>query len=236
MNRKPSIRPCLYVLSLCFARTCAGNVFVDNGTFYATVDPPGLSTTNTLILGPVSPFVNSQTATFQAAYTSVQHVLSWSGNDVNYRLDTQQHLQGFQGSVSSTGNFRITPSIDSVLTIHEEYAYNHPATLLGAATVGARIRLATTNTTVYADGYGNGTFDLGPPIGTLVLDGTIPLNANTAYIFSYVMVSHNFDPPPPDAVWAGTGFLDLTVRPIPEPTALFPLALLALFRRSRSHR
>jgi len=52
------------------------------------------------------------------------------------------------------------------------------------------------------------------------MDGAVPLNANTAYVFSFVLDSHSYQPITPEAVWAGTGFLDLAVRPVPEPATL----------------
>jgi hypothetical protein len=219
-------------LTLFCISACAGNVIISNGNFSTRVfESPGPIDTDILILGSSSPFVDSQTSVIGLSTCSAQHVLAWSGDEMTYRHDTQQHLQGFEGLVQSVSSFRITPSIDSVLTIHEEYAYSHPPSLLGAADISARVRVLGSATSIYNDGDSGGTFDLEPPTGTLVVDGSIPLNANIVYTVSVAMTSHSFDPIIQSAVWAGTGFVEMNLSPIPESTALLPLALAALVLR-----
>jgi hypothetical protein len=90
---------------------------------------------------------------------------------------------------------------------------------------------------VFQDFDSDGTLGLGPPAGTLTIDGSAILNAGTTYSLGFQFTTDNFAIPPAQAAWLGDGEIYMSIRPIPEPAALLPLAFAALFlRRHKSHR
>jgi hypothetical protein len=212
-----------------------------NGLFLVRVDPPGLAPIDNFLQLDSNPFEHTQISSYGDSWTAAQLAMSWSGDNGDFHLDTQQHLQGFTpGVVETSGNFiRLTPSIDSILTLHMEYSYNHPTNQIGSASISAGVQINGTNTFIWSDAAHGGNVGLGPTSGLLSIDTTLPLPAGTTYVFDYHMFSNNFgttSPPPPNALWLGDGQIDLTLRPIPEPAALLPLVVLLFLAQSRRSR
>lgn len=179
-----------------------------------------------------SPFASSHEVFLNASQNSAQYDWAWSGDSGNFESSTNQHLQGIEGYVDSAGGFLIRTSVPSLVSIDATYSYDHPPQLLGSADLQVSIRISGTNQTVFSQVVSGGTFGLGSPTGILELTGSAFLNPNVLYVLGYDFITDNFTTPPPTVAWLGSGQINLSINPIPEPTMTMCLALLLLFKRN----
>jgi hypothetical protein len=198
--------------------------------------PPGTSFVSDYRVAYSLPFWDSESTQLGPSHVEAQISLTSDADNADFYVQTQQHLQGYgPASVNTFGSIAVMPSVDSILTIHEEYLFNQPASQDGSAGITLGVKYAGTTNYLLLTGVHGGTIGFGSPSGLLTLDRQLRLTANIPYKLQYSMNSDSFDPPPPNAVWEQSGFVQFSIRPIPEPAAFLPLVvLLARSRRRKS--
>jgi hypothetical protein len=224
-------------LGLCSASGSSGSLIVQQGIIYVEILPSGISPLRDLSLFSISPIQLLQSISYQQSFSNAQYDASWSGDNLDFHVDVQQRLQGYLGRVQDLGAWSMTPAVDSLVTLHGEYTYDHPTDALGSASISTQIKIYDTNQVIGGATEYGGTTGLGPHAGHLVLDYSLPLSAGVKYRFSYLMESEG-NQSSSSMVYLGSGFYDISVRSIPEPATLLPIALAALLflapgRRSR---
>ena len=133
----------------------------------------------------------------------------------------------------SSGGIVLAASQDLEVTIDAEYTYSAPATGFFTRLTVDVIDLSDNNSLFFGIDEG-GPFFLGPPAGTLLVEGNLIIPGGTTYFLSYSMATHSFA--------SGTGIiatadgdLAITLQTVPEPSTLFLVAVgsLGLTRRRR---
>jgi hypothetical protein len=214
------------ILALWCCESSTGTIIVQQAGLSVEVQPYGFPLIRDTFLPDLSNFQDSHGVSYSQSFANAQYVSSVHGDEFDFHVSSQQHLEGTMGRVQNINGWSLTPSVNSVLTIQGEYLYNHPPTLLGDASLDTSLRLYDTNQLVDAQIEDGGTSGFGPYAGLLSINATVPLSAGVKYHFACLMSSHGFDPPSPGQAWRGDGSFDISVRPIPEPAALLPLAAL----------
>jgi MYXO-CTERM domain-containing protein len=234
----------VFILSITlFARVDAvrGQLAVENIRFLERVTPSGGGgdSQSTFFEFPPSPnhIAFSQTATIPPSYSTGTYDVQWSGDNAYFQISIDHHLQGFRGGLLSNGTIIFRPAVDSFVTLNGTWTYNHYPAMLGSTVFGMRV-VQPGAPNPWSDQKPGGTDYLLPPSGTLTLSGSATLQAGVRYSVGYNISTDNFSnpgAPPAIAAWLGTGFIDITVQPVPEPAALALLAAAMpfLIRRRR---
>jgi hypothetical protein len=230
----------VFLLCVFCANPCIAGLVVGLSTLATRVSPALSSSIQDILAIDSNPFQQFHAITFQNSASATQYDMEWAGDEGSFHISANHHLQGMKGFVDSFGMVFVTPAVDSRFSVISEYTYNHPSQFLGSADLSVRATKEGTLDFAFNQAVSGGTFGLHPPAGTLHVDGSGILLAGVTYVLDYQMRSSNYAIPAPTAVWAGDGFIDLTIRPIPEPAALLPLAALLYLapgrRRSRRSR
>jgi hypothetical protein len=212
-----------------------GNLVVSAWDLYVFVNP-NEGNSNGAGFGQVqNPFVGTATASIPPTVVSAEFQASWVADSFLFSLDTTQHAETFQGSVTTAGFIHLTPMVDSILTINASMDYDlpqQPARAALAISVGwfdpAQIL------------YGNSqvqTNFLGPASGTFVVDSDqVFLPGGQPWRLQWGFHLDHFDPPIPGAASDAGGMLTFTIQPVPEPATALGVLAAAVFLRRRRHR
>ncbi len=182
----------------------------------------------------VNPFSDSHTLALGNSFANSFYQFGWDDSGLAEFLITANHAAA--GTVGpliqslSSGNIWLTPSVESILTLDAVYDY----------ALGNGDRQLN-----YAVGAGGGTGGIGvshqiipvighPSSGQLTFHDELLLQPGVEYTLAYYMI-HRSVSGSPDSLSSGSGSVQFSIIPIPEPAtgALLAPAMLLAFRRRR---
>lgn len=181
-----------------------------------------------------NPLQDQFNASIPPSMVSATYQISWDINSLFFALDTTLHAESLNGNVNSFGFMRVTPEVDSVLIFDGSYFYNMP-TQPARASMSFTVSRTNPTQTIFSSSQVRTNF-IGPPSGTLLLNDSVFLSAGETWRIGWSFGLIHFDPPIPGAASNGTGHLAFQIHPVPDPSALAPLAFAALLLRRRGHR
>ncbi len=183
-----------------------------------------------------NPFHNSHTAFHGSSYASASYDFAWTGDSAHFDVYPSHYLQQLEGRTSSDGRIIVSPAVDSIISLTGTWQFAWPNTVIGATDIGFAVGDTQTKEIIVNDGAHGGNFDLGPPHGTLNIQGSGLLLAGVEYLIYYTALVDHYDPTPPGTHGEASGAIHFEIMPVPEPAALALLAsALLLAPRRRRH-
>lgn len=181
-----------------------------------------------------SPYMSEQHITVSPSEAHSYFDFSWTPDTASF-LVAASHvaLDGNGGTRSaSTGNIYITPSVDLLLTATGTYAYDLPGwdmqVAYGLVVFDDQFQERFVRT------FGDDTFIDGPTAASFTLNTQFVLPAQEISILSYRFRLDAFDST--GLLATGSGNMQFTLQPVPEPHTLAFLAIGAAALRRRACR
>lgn len=220
---------------------------VTAGTF--TVDDWRLSTvvqeesggpiSGRISLEPSNPFCEFFAGDVGTSHVSTQYDIAWSDTSGSFRMDTDLAVTAVgdfpPGQGYSDNTMWITPAEDVRLVMHSEYAYDLPVVGMSTSYVFL-VDDSNTGAALFAEAHRVNTMISGES-GTLGIDADVVLPAGQCWeIFTRMHVSFGSGSNGHQAT--GSGFFDIQLMPVPEPTTAVLLSAVAIplvASRRRSH-
>jgi len=181
-----------------------------------------------------NPFQGSHTATLDNSYATTSYDMGWTVDSAHFDAFPTHHLEQLDGDAGSEGRIRLTPSIDSTISLHGTYEYAWPSAAEGTSVIFMSVTDLQTEEEIVGDSAFGGNFGIGPYHGTLDVSGNATLLAGREY-FLYYIARIILDPTPPGTYGEGVGEIHFAITPVPEPATALLLAcfLLIAFQRRR---
>jgi len=180
-----------------------------------------------------NPYQQTLVGTLANSYASTAHDFGWTGDSAHFDAYPNHYLQQLEGITVSEGRIHLVPAIDSTVTLQGTLQYAWPSAALGGSVLYMSVfDLQMEEAIVFESEFG-GNFGLGPPFGTLNVDGSGLLQAGRLYELYYLARIDHFDPTPPGTHGEASGEIHFSIVPVPESAtlALVLPAALALRRR-----
>ena len=213
-----------------------GGLVVDSWSVGATVHDWAADDFNTVFNQVVqNPFQTVHSAMFGSSTATVNYDFAWSGDSGHFDLGAIHHLEELEGDTSSSGYVFVVPAVDSNVSFSGSWRFAWPSATRGSTSLHLAIVDAQTEEFVADEVAFGGNVGLGPPFGTLNVQGGATLLATRGYFVQYTVFIDHFDPTPPGTYGEGVGEIHFSMTPVPEPAAL-ALILPALFFPRRRKR
>lgn len=191
------------------------------------------------IIGTVSnPFQSNVTAQIGLDNLAANYDFIWDESpaigDFNTSLTHEIRSPGVR--IQNATNIYILPTEPVAVTIEGRLDYAHtPGDQLQLKFL-ANILNLTTIENEFTGGAFTGEGFSGPSSDTVFIDAEIILQPGMSYRLSHLLESSNQTPIPANGIFDATGFVNYSIRPVPEPATACLTALLTLpfvFRKSR---
>ncbi len=176
-----------------------------------------------------NPFQDSHTAILNNSYTTATYDFGWSGDSAHFDVSTNHHQQQLLGSTESVGQIHLIPAVDSIITAQGTWQYAWPNSARGDTDIFLDVYdLLAEENIVDAFAYG-GNEGLGPPHGTLYVQGSGLLLAGREYEVYYDTTVYFYTPTPSGDA---SGEVHFNINPVPESASLALLAIVYPLRRA----
>jgi hypothetical protein len=183
-----------------------------------------------------NPLVDSHQVSVLNSSAAASYDFWWDDTGAHFRVDGSQAAQGapYLTAGSSGSPIRFTPLVDMVATYSGSYSYDLAA---GDREAKFDFSLGRLNPSIsLASHHFSALTIIGdPPQGTWTYSGSVPLEANVPHVFSYNMRLNSFTGSPTSLSF-GSGFIQLDLVPVPEPSLASALLIGAALPRRRSRR
>ncbi|MFQ5502454.1 MAG: PEP-CTERM sorting domain-containing protein [Phycisphaerae bacterium] len=184
-----------------------------------------------------NPFLASQFASVGVSTAATNYDIAWSESSGAFLIDGAHQTEDVSSSTlfsRSSGGIIMSASQDLTINLDASYTYSAPS-------VGFFVRLSISiinldqSEIVFDDNVDGGPHVLGPPNGTLVIQGDALLPAGSTYTISYQMRLQSFAGGS-NAIATGDGHVNMLIETVPEPSTLSLLVIgLLVTRRRRGH-
>lgn len=166
-----------------------------------------------------APFLGTRFNSVGDSNASVAYAMAWSGDSGSFRIDgahTAIHPTANAISSISAGSIDFVPSVDSLVTMHVRYDYSLPGIFMQALGSGGLSDNQTDQP--YIDLYEN-VFSFGPTSGSYdqTMSAVVPAGCHCG--FGYAL---RLDIGATETAATDSGFVEMTIAPLPEPTMLIP--------------
>lgn len=179
----------------------------------------------------MNPLQNSHTASIANTNTSATYDFGWTGDSAHFDLITNHHQEQLRGNTIAEGRIHLIPSVDSTINAWGSWQYAWPNSAEGLTTISFNVVDLETKELIAIDNAYGGNLDLGPPFGTLSIQGSGLLLAGREYEVFYATNVYFYTTTP---TGEASGEIHFTITPVPEPAALaLILPALLLPRRKR---
>lgn len=162
-------------------------------------------------------------------YSHLAYSFDWSGDTGDFRIDgahAASHPTASLVQSLSTGHLNFTPMVDSLISLRVQYTYDLPDAFMEAVGAGGVSDHQAGIT--YAELFVH-DFSFGPTSGSFdqTVSAVIPAGCNCVFVHTMRLTTEATNAPATDS-----GTVELLISPIPEPAAILPLVLGALFLRT----
>jgi hypothetical protein len=184
-----------------------------------------------------NPFVRSHVATLGASISSVDYEFGWSGNRAAFLIDIDQRASEQPGGFvlsDAFGLINFTTTTEITMSLSAAYTFDLPGYLMKAVQSVEVYNRQTEEDYVQILNIAGPTTS-GPIAGTFqeAQQAVIPAYCNCTFRYDIYVITEV----DAGATGMGSGYLNVTMQPVPEPAAFLTLALGALLlRRPCAHR
>ena len=175
----------------------------------------------------VNPYQATVRAQVDDSIISTNYDVSWILDYAMIDMVSNQHAEELSGRIVAGGNLTFVPMTDSILSLSAQYEYAwHPSVFAVASLSILVVELNVKE--IFHDGRTGRNTPVGNPFGTLTLpDASVNLFAGRVYKIAFSSFVEYGNAGPPGQPGINTANISVSIAPVPEPSTLALLGLIA---------